>query len=133
MPVFHVVTVKVTGCDLCHPTCRLCHVPGTAGARLNKFCFKCMVCRYCARYGTGPLRRYVDILAQRQIAAVLRGTGYLGKKYLMDTVSRESSAGVVGVVMLAVRVLVMMLAVVLVVWLAVVVVILIVLAFALYV
>lgn len=38
-------------------------------------------------YGTGPLRRYVDILAQRQITAVLRGSGYLGKKYLLATVS----------------------------------------------
>lgn len=40
-----------------------------------------------SRYGTGPLRRYVDILAQRQITAVLRGSGYLGKKYLLATAS----------------------------------------------
>lgn len=39
------------------------------------------------RYGTGPLRRYIDILAQRQIAAILRGSGYLNKKDLMETVS----------------------------------------------
>ncbi|CAN0031092.1 unnamed protein product, partial [Ectocarpus sp. 4 AP-2014] len=40
-----------------------------------------------SRYGTGPLRRYIDILAQRQIAAILRGSGYLNKKDLMETVS----------------------------------------------
>ncbi|CAB1099581.1 unnamed protein product [Ectocarpus sp. CCAP 1310/34] len=38
-----------------------------------------------SRYGTGPLRRYIDILAQRQIAAILRGSGYLNKKDLMET------------------------------------------------
>ncbi|CAN0267868.1 unnamed protein product [Ectocarpus fasciculatus] len=42
-----------------------------------------------SRYGTGPLRRYIDILAQRQIAAILRGSGYLNKKDLMETVSRN--------------------------------------------
>lgn len=42
-------------------------------------------------YGTGPLRRYVDILAQRQITAVLRGSGYLSKKYLLATVSKSFS------------------------------------------
>ncbi|CBN79298.1 weakly similar to cyanobacterial Exoribonuclease II [Ectocarpus siliculosus] len=40
-----------------------------------------------SRYGTGPLRRYIDILAQRQIAAILRGSGYLNKKDLMETAS----------------------------------------------
>ncbi|CAM9622921.1 unnamed protein product [Hapterophycus canaliculatus] len=40
-----------------------------------------------SRYGTGPLRRYIDILAQRQIAAILRGSGFLNKKDLMETVS----------------------------------------------
>lgn len=39
------------------------------------------------RYGTGPLRRYIDILAQRQMAAILRGTGYLNKQDLIETVS----------------------------------------------
>jgi hypothetical protein len=30
-----------------------------------------------SRFGTGPLRRYIDILAQRQLAAILKGKGYL--------------------------------------------------------
>ena len=43
--------------------------------------------RYTYRYGTGPLRRYIDILAQRQMAAILRGSGYLNKQELIETVS----------------------------------------------
>lgn len=48
------------------------------------------------RYGTGPLRRYIDILAQRQMAAILRGSGYLNKTELIETVrvsyARERAA-----------------------------------------
>ncbi|CAM9345305.1 unnamed protein product [Pylaiella littoralis] len=40
-----------------------------------------------SRYGTGPLRRYIDILAQRQMVAILRGTGYLNKQDLIETAS----------------------------------------------
>ncbi|CAN0461374.1 unnamed protein product, partial [Discosporangium mesarthrocarpum] len=37
------------------------------------------------KYGTGPLRRFIDVLAQRQVAAVIKGQGYLSKKYLQET------------------------------------------------
>eukprot|EP00903_Cladosiphon_okamuranus_P010020 g9502.t1 len=40
-----------------------------------------------SRYGTGPLRRYIDILAQRQMAAILKGSGYLNKQELIETAS----------------------------------------------
>ena len=72
----------IAGCSvsLCLFECSFVFLEYTLYNYINRRCDE--------RYGTGPLRRYVDILAQRQIAAVLRGTGYLGKKYLMETVRR---------------------------------------------
>lgn len=67
----------------------LCACPRALLCVGTYICTVYMHCRFGKRYGTGPLRRYVDILAQRQIAAVLRGTGYLGKKYLMETVRKR--------------------------------------------
>lgn len=48
-----------------------------------------------ARFATGPLRRYTDVLAQRQVAAVLRGQAPLSKREvvaLMTQVNFQAKA-----------------------------------------
>ncbi|CAM9575477.1 unnamed protein product, partial [Phaeothamnion confervicola] len=39
------------------------------------------------RFATGPLRRYVDLLGQRQAAATVRGSGFLDRRRLAETVA----------------------------------------------
>lgn len=41
-----------------------------------------------ARFGTGPLRRYTDVLAQKQVAAVLRGQPPLSKREIIERMTQ---------------------------------------------